>query len=240
MRLFSATLATETNTFSPLPTSLDAYREAVFLRPGEHPRRAAHVHGAAVRCPPAGCSGRLHPDRRQLPRRQPRRDHQSAGLRAHAHEILEQLKLALPVDAILLGLHGAMVAYGYDDVEGDIIERARAIAGPRRLIGVELDPHCHMTLRRIRLADIIACYKEYPHTDVVERAEDLLDLVRHAARRDQAGDVAVRLPADQHLPHDLASDVLVFVDRIARRWRGRTVSCRSPSCMAFLTPMYRS
>ena len=28
MRLFSATLATETNTFSPLPTSLAAYKEA--------------------------------------------------------------------------------------------------------------------------------------------------------------------------------------------------------------------
>ena len=29
MRLFSATLATETNTFSPLPTSLENYRESV-------------------------------------------------------------------------------------------------------------------------------------------------------------------------------------------------------------------
>ena len=40
-------------------------------------------------------------------------------------EILDQLKAALPVDGLLLGLHGAMVAHGYDDVEGDIIERAR-------------------------------------------------------------------------------------------------------------------
>ena len=38
MRLFAATLATETNTFSPLPTSLEAYKESVFFRPGEHPR----------------------------------------------------------------------------------------------------------------------------------------------------------------------------------------------------------
>ena len=37
MRLFSATIATETNTFSPLPTSIDAFKESVFLRPGEHP-----------------------------------------------------------------------------------------------------------------------------------------------------------------------------------------------------------
>ena len=40
MRLFTATLATETNTFSPLPTSLASYEEHVFLRPGEHPEDA--------------------------------------------------------------------------------------------------------------------------------------------------------------------------------------------------------
>jgi microcystin degradation protein MlrC len=40
MRLFTATLATETNTFSPLPTSIENYRESVFLRPGEHPADA--------------------------------------------------------------------------------------------------------------------------------------------------------------------------------------------------------
>src|SRR3546814_967975 len=43
MRLFSATIATETNTFSPLPTSLDAFRESVFLRPGEHPEDAPRM-----------------------------------------------------------------------------------------------------------------------------------------------------------------------------------------------------
>ena len=50
-------------------------------------------------------------------------------------------------------------------------------SGRTASIGVELDPHCHMTLKRVRLADVIVCYKEFPHTDVVERAEDLLDLV---------------------------------------------------------------
>ena len=40
MRLFAATLATETNTFSPLPTSLASYRDTVFLPPGEHPEDA--------------------------------------------------------------------------------------------------------------------------------------------------------------------------------------------------------
>ena len=105
-----------------------------------------------------------------------------ADYEAMRDEILDQLKAALPVDGLLLGLHGAMVAHGYDDVEGDIIERARAIVGPRCVIGVELDPHCHLTLKRVAASDIIVLYKEFPHTDVVERAEDVLDLVLRTLR----------------------------------------------------------
>ena len=183
MRLFAATLATETNTFSPLPTSLAAYKESVFFRPGEHPqdsprmctaplfvarRRAAEegftlIEGSCFAASPAGTTNR--------------RDYE--GMR---DEILDQLKAAMPIDGILFGLHGAMVAHGYEDVEGDIIARARAIAGKNCVIGVELDPHCHMTLKRMQASDIIVCYKEYPHTDVVERAEDVLDLVLRTLR----------------------------------------------------------
>ncbi len=178
MRLFSATLATETNTFSPLPTSLQNYRESVFLRPGEHPadaprmctaplfvarQRAAKegfelVEGSCFAASPAGITNR-------------------ADYETMRDAILGQLQAAGPVDGILFGLHGAMVAHGYDDVEGDILERARAIVGPKCVIGVELDPHCHLTLKRLKNADIVVLYKEFPHTDVVERAEDLLDLV---------------------------------------------------------------
>ena len=178
MRLFSATLATETNTFSPLPTSLDSYRETVFLRPGEHPhdapqmctstlfvarRRATRddfilVEGSCFAASPAGMTNR--------------RDYETMR-----DEILEQVAAALPLDGVLLGLHGAMVAHGYDDVEGDIIERVRGLVGADCVIGVELDPHCHLTLKRVRLADVIVLYKEFPHTDVVECAEALLDIV---------------------------------------------------------------
>jgi microcystin degradation protein MlrC len=185
MRLFSATIATETNTFSPLPTSLAAYKESVFLRPGEHPadtplmctaplwvarRRAARdeftlIEGSCFAASPAGTTNR-------------------ADYEFMRDEIIGQVKAALPLDGVLLGLHGAMVAYGYDDTEGDVIERVRALVGPDCVIGVELDPHCHLTLKRVRLADIIILYKEFPHTDVVERAEDLLTLVLRTIRKE--------------------------------------------------------
>jgi microcystin degradation protein MlrC len=185
MRLFAATLATETNTFSPLPTSIEGYKEGVWLRPGEHPddaprmctatlfvarQRAAKenftlIEGSCFAASPAGTTNR-------------------ADYETMRDEILEQLKQALPLDGVLLGLHGAMVAHGYDDVEGDITERARQIVGPNTVIGVELDPHCHLTLKRLRNADITILYKEFPHTDVVDRAEDLLTLVLRTIRKE--------------------------------------------------------
>lgn len=183
MRIFAATLATESNTFSPMPTSLAGYQESVFYRPGEHPddaprmctaplwvaRRRARaegftlVEGSCFAASPAGTTVR-------------------ADYEAMRDEILEQVRRALPLDGVLLGLHGAMVADGYDDVEGDILERVRALVGPKCVIGVELDLHCHLTVKRVRLADIIVLYKEFPHTDVAARAEELLTLVLRAIR----------------------------------------------------------
>ena len=60
-------------------------------------------------------------------------------------EILADLKAALPVDAVLLDLHGAMVADGYDDCEGDLIAAVRQVVGADVPIGVELDLHCHIS-----------------------------------------------------------------------------------------------
>lgn len=177
MRLFFASLGTETNTFSPIPTSFDNYKEGHVYRPGEHPddpklvtaplivgRRRSKaegwtlIEGSCFWAEPAGTTAR-------------------AAYEQMRDEILGQLKTAMPVDGVLFGLHGAMVADGYDDCEGDLIARARAIVGPKVPIGVELDPHNHMTRARVAGSNIIICYKEFPHTDFAERAEELVDLM---------------------------------------------------------------
>ncbi|MFC3123461.1 M81 family metallopeptidase [Pseudoroseomonas globiformis] len=185
MRLFSATIATETNTFSPLPTSLRSYQDEGWYRPGELPddvprsfsaplfvaRRRARaegftlIEGSCFATHPSGTTSR-------------------DAYEAMRDEVLVQIHAALPLDGLLLGLHGAMVAYGYDDVEGDIIVRARAIVGPDCVIAVELDPHCHLTVKRVQESDLIMLYKEFPHTDIVERAEELLTLMLRAIRRE--------------------------------------------------------
>lgn len=88
-------------------------------------------------------------------------------------EILDQLRAALPVNAVVLGLHGAMVADGYLDPEGDFLSRIRDIIGPDVLLCAELDPHSHLTEKRVKAADFFVVFKEFPHTDFVDRARDL-------------------------------------------------------------------
>jgi microcystin degradation protein MlrC len=94
------------------------------------------------------------------------------------------LHAALPVDGVILGLHGAMVAQGCDDCEGDLLERVRAIVGPKVVVAAELDPHSHLTKKRVANADILAAFLEFPHTDFFERAEHVVDLALRAVRGD--------------------------------------------------------
>ena len=137
-------------------------------------------------------------------------------------EVLGQLRSALPLDAVLFGLHGAMVAHGYDDVEGDILERARAIVGPKCVIGVEHDPHCHMTLKRVRNADIIDLLQGVPaHRRGRPGRGPARPGAAHAARRDQAGHVALRLPADRQLPDHAAADARLRRPHDGARGQGR-------------------
>ncbi|PYB72519.1 M81 family metallopeptidase [Rhizobium wuzhouense] len=173
MRIFTAALATETNTFSPICIDRRAFEESLYAAPGQHPatptlctapitvgRKVCAqkgwtlIEGTATWADPAGLVNRQTYE----------------GLR---DEILDQLKAAMPVDAVVLGLHGAMVADGYMDPEGDLLTRIRDIIGPDILLCAELDPHSHLTAKRVAAADFFVVFKEFPHIDFVDRAEDL-------------------------------------------------------------------
>ena len=50
------------------------------------------------------------------------------------------------------------------------------------MIGAEYDLHCHLTEKRIAACDVVVLFKEFPHTDFLARAEDLVDLALRTAR----------------------------------------------------------
>lgn len=173
MKIFTAVLATETNTFSPIRIDKRAFEASLYAPPGKHPETPTLcsapltvgrevcadlgwelIEGTAAWADPAGLVSKdCFEDLRD--------------------EILAQLRAAMPVDGVVLGLHGAMVADGYDDPEGDFLSRVRDIVGPDILVCAELDPHSHLTAKRVAAADFFVAFKEFPHTDFVDRARDL-------------------------------------------------------------------
>lgn len=179
MKVLIAGLATETNSFSPIPTGRMSYEETfltrhatdespnLFSAPLHEWRRAAEARGWQVVeslsafAQPAGPTVR-------------------AVYEEFRDEILADVGKARP-DILLLSMHGAMIADGYDDCEGDLMTRARAILGPDAVIGLEIDPHHHLTPEMLEAADLIVAYKEYPHTDSPDRARELFTLAADTA-----------------------------------------------------------
>ena len=173
MRVFTAALATETNTFSPVAIDKKAFEASLHAKPGQHPAT------------PTLCTAPITVGREVCAREGWTLIEGSAswadpaGLVAQStyeelrDEIIGQLQAAMPVNGVVLGLHGAMVAQGYDDPEGDLLARIRAIVGPDVLVCAELDPHSHLTAKRAAAADFFVYFKEFPHTDFVDRARDL-------------------------------------------------------------------
>ncbi len=70
-----------------------------------------------------------------------------------------------PLDGVFLELHGAMVAVGHDDAEGEVLRRVRTVVGPEVPIAASLDPHCNLTAAMTELADVLVPYRTYPHVD---------------------------------------------------------------------------
>ncbi|MCU0884436.1 MAG: M81 family metallopeptidase [Beijerinckiaceae bacterium] len=165
MRLLLAMMKHETNTFSPVPTPLQRFRdwglhenEAVVTayRGTNHPIAAyidlAGEIGAEIVTPVAAEGMPSGPVDRE----------------AYAYltgRILDALRAQGPFDAALLDLHGAMVPDGMVDGEGPLLARMREIA-PDLPIGVTFDMHGNMTDAIMDNATVVVGYKTYPHVDM--------------------------------------------------------------------------
>ncbi|MGB2818483.1 MAG: M81 family metallopeptidase [Burkholderiaceae bacterium] len=172
MKIVAARLNHETNTFSPVPTPLasfgpdgptfgaEAYAQAKGSRTGlgafiDAVERRGDALAVAVNAT-ANPSGRVAADAYE----------QLAG------GIVDAVRAG--ADAILLDLHGAMVTERFDDGEGELLKRIRAVA-PDTPLAVALDLHGNITQAMVDHADVMVGFKTYPHVDMYETGE-------HAAR----------------------------------------------------------
>lgn len=175
MKIFCGGIATETNSFAPFPTTYadferdglwqgdasasNSYLGQLILGWKEAATRGGHefVEGLVASAQPSGPLTRSSYERLK-------------------NEFMRSFEDSAPYDLCLLFLHGAMIADGYEDCEGDMLKSLRNVMGTQGVIGAVLDPHCHLSEAMLRHADILVCAKEYPHSDYPERMLELFDL----------------------------------------------------------------
>jgi microcystin degradation protein MlrC len=167
MRVLTAEIYHETNTFSCRKTDVEAFKDRFLLLNTE----AIAARGDA-NTELAGFldTGKIHDW--QI-------DHvlsASAGpsglVTRSAFDILTLPVIAAATDnhydGILLGLHGAMVTEFCEDGEGELLKHLRAVIGPDVPIAITLDLHANVSREMCSLANIIVSYKTYPHIDMRE------------------------------------------------------------------------
>ncbi|MEN0073103.1 MAG: M81 family metallopeptidase [Paracraurococcus sp.] len=189
MRIAIGGFQHESHSFAPLPTGWGE-----FLRPGGFPglQRPATLIGTLrpTSVPCAGAIEALEAAGAELVPLTWCFANPAGPVSAEAFERIAALLLAAlsdaleagPLDGVYLELHGAMVAVGYDDAEGELLRRLRAVVGPEMPVTVSLDPHANMTRAMVDLADALVPYRTYPHVDMkpagAQAARLLLERIR--------------------------------------------------------------
>ncbi|MDP3083571.1 MAG: M81 family metallopeptidase, partial [Rubrivivax sp.] len=170
MKLVIAQMKHETNTYSPVPTPLARFACGAAEPPeGEAALAAYRGTGAAIAAfielaEQAGAEFTIPIAASAWP---------SGPVDDAAFEHIAGricAAVASGCDAVLLDLHGAMVTQTYDDGEGELLRRIRAIA-PQVPIGVALDMHTNLYDAMAEHATVIAGYQTYPHIDMFETGQ---------------------------------------------------------------------
>ena len=93
-------------------------------------------------------------------------------------ELMKQLQSNMPLDAVLLALHGSMVAEGHPDVEGDILEAVRQVIGNRIPLVATLDLHAQLTPAMLAATNVLVTYHSMPHIDIFETGQRGTEVMR--------------------------------------------------------------
>jgi microcystin degradation protein MlrC len=106
----------------------------------------------------------------------------SSAFERIAEDLLEAVQQVLPLDGLLLALHGAAVSEQFPDADGEILSRVRALVGPEMPVVNTLDLHANISSGMIRHADATIAYRSNPHLDQEERGKEAAHLLARILR----------------------------------------------------------
>ena len=147
----------------------------------------------------------------------------SAGARATVWEtMLARLEEALPLDGLVLTLHGAMVAEDVENPESHLVSAARELVGDIPIV-VTLDLHANPGAGLFEGANAVIGYDTYPHVDQFERGREAVELLTSMFRTGQRPQLAWRrlpllvCPLGQGSADEPTRDLIAHAHRLEGR-----------------------
>lgn len=160
----------ESNTFLPVATTYEHFASTMLTR-GEAVRarwQGAHheLSGLLAGCDEAGLTVVPGMATYAVP---------SGTITAEAFEQLASELLAsieVPLDGLLVALHGATASAAFPDADGEILRRIRRMVGPKVPVIVTLDLHANVSAQMAQFSDAMVAYRSNPHLDQFARGRE--------------------------------------------------------------------
>ena len=168
MRIAVGCIGHETNTFSPVLTTIDNFKKGSYHRGDEIIsafRGTRTITGGFL---DVAEQLNLQPVPLLWAFATPSGMVEHAAYQTLKTEFLTLLQNAGELDGVLLDLHGAMVTEELEDAEGDLIQAVRETVGETWIV-TTLDLHANITEKMAHYADVIIGFDTYPHVDCYER-----------------------------------------------------------------------
>ena len=168
MRIAVGCIGHETNTFSPVTTTIDNFQKGSYHRGDEIIaafRGTRTITGGFL---DIAERFNLQPVPLLWAFATPSGMVEHAAYETLKSEFLMLLQNAGELDGVLLDLHGAMVTDELEDAEGDLIQAVREIVGETWIV-TTLDLHANITAQMAHYSDVIIGFDTYPHVDCYER-----------------------------------------------------------------------
>ena len=168
MRIAVGCIGHETNTFSPVLTTIDNFKKGSYHRGDEIISAFQGTRTITGGFLDVAEQLNLQPVPLLWAFATPSGMVEHAAYQTLKTEFLTLLQNAGELDGVLLDLHGAMVTEELEDAEGDLIQAVRERVGETWIV-TTLDLHANITEKMAHYADVIIGFDTYPHVDCYER-----------------------------------------------------------------------
>lgn len=164
MRIAYAEVSNESCTFSPLRADLEAFRQDHLHFGDEVPTAARGAHTIGGFLEAVDNDPRVEAIPLLQARARPNGRVTADAVATIADALRSRLTAALPLDGLMLSLHGACTADSTDDVSGQLLALAREIVGPDVPIVTPLDHHANLTPTMVSAATVLIGDRTQPHS----------------------------------------------------------------------------